>query len=167
MVFTFYTRCCEYRIVEQMAFAHSSPRVLTFLRILSLFLSLSLSLTHSFTQTCLSSFAWCLSFLSPSFFRSFFPIASPLILFSVQSPFLFIHVSEDESRSALARARERERERERILHSSSTTNLPNRDLTYSQRRTATSLLAFTTDMSYHSKFANKNTHHRHKLGGPR
>lgn len=49
------TRCCEYRRRTDGFYTDTSPRVLTYLRVLSLFLSLSLSLTHSFTQTCLSS----------------------------------------------------------------------------------------------------------------
>lgn len=85
-------RCREYRRRTDGFCADTSPRVLTFLRVLSLFLSLSLSLAYSFTQACLSSFIRSSS-LSPCFLLSsalFFqsPLSSSRSL--SQSPILVI-----------------------------------------------------------------------------
>lgn len=116
-----------------------------------------LSLAHSFTRTCWSSLFPNFFFLFRSSSQSFLPSFCPLS----QSP---SHVSEDFVRVVFAREREKKR--------SSTLPLPPPIFRTGisripRRRTATSLLAFTSDMSYHSKFASKNTHRHCKLDGPR
>jgi len=98
--------------------------------------------------------------ISLEFSPSFFPSLSDHLPFAVSLCLIPSHFSSSHVPDDRVRVVRSSREPPLFFHHQS----PNRDLTYSQSRTATPLLAFATDMSNRPKIANKNTRHRCKLG---